>query len=295
MKRMTPRADEFMPPPRPRDASLINLEEIKERQQSRNGGVVKSDDAIAKTDDLISRPNLRETVILPVESSNGTSNGNGTHPLVPVPVPHEVTGAIARAASIRQLSERLAPAAAVDKSCRLAIASCRPQDGASSVAAALAIDLSQRLSINTVLVDANLRHPGLHRMMAAGDRRNSQVTLEGAAQLRTTGWSRLTLATCCLNGDEPQRDLLLADLENILSTFSAVVIDLGVARLDARMLSLVRPTDPILLVVRSGQTERQELVTTTAALRAADRTVAGVILNGATHTVADFLRRESSI
>ena len=284
MKRMTPRVDEFMPPMRPRDGSLINLEEVKERPRLRDG-------VVTKTDDLLSRPQSRESMILPTESSNG----NGTHPLLPVPVPHEVTGAIAREASIRQLSERLAPAASVEKSCRLAIAACRPQDGASSVAAAIAIDLSQRLSINTILVDANLRHPALHRLMAPGDRRNSQVTLEGAVQLRTTGWSRLTLATCYLQGDEPQRDLLLANLENILSTFSAVVIDLGVARLDARMLPLVRPADPILLVVRSGQTERPELVTTTAALRAADRTVAGVILNGAISTVANFLRRETSI
>ena len=286
MKRMAPRADEFMPPMRPRDGTLINLEEVKERPRIRDG-------VIPKTEDLLSRPQSRESVILPAESTNG--NGNGTHPLVPVPVPHEVMGGIAREGSIRQLSERLAPAASVEKSCRLAIAACRPQDGASSVAAAIAIDLSQRLSINTILVDANLRHPALHRLMTHGDRRSSQVTLEGAIQLRTTGWARLTLATCCLQGDEPQRDLLIADLENILSTFSAVVIDLGVARLDARMLPLVRPADPILLVVRSGQTERQELVTTTAALRAADRTVAGAILNGATSTVADFLRRESSI
>jgi len=44
-------------------------------------------------------------------------------------------------------------------------------------------------------------------------------------------------------------------------------------------LPLMRPTDPILLVVRYGQTERKELATAAAALRAADRTVAGVILN----------------
>jgi len=57
------------------------------------------------------------------------------------------------------------------------------------------------------------------------------------------------------------------------------VIDLGVARLDPRMVPLMRPADPILLVVRYGQTERKELATSAAALRAADRSVAGVIMN----------------
>jgi Mrp family chromosome partitioning ATPase len=149
--------------------------------------------------------------------------------------------------------------------------------------------------MHTILVDANLRHPALHRVIAPSDRRGPQVTLDGAVQLRTTAWPRLTLATCSLQGDDRQRDALINDLENILSTFPAAVVDLGVARLDPRMLPLVRPTDPILLVVRYGQTEKQELSTTTAALRAADRTVAGVILNGATSPVANFLRRETSI
>jgi protein-tyrosine kinase len=277
MKRMPSRTDELTTSlARQRDGAVVDLEE---RARQRDGNSAKT------SEDLASFPRPVESVNVP-ETRNGSSG-----PLVPVPVPQEITGLIAGSPSIRQLSERLAPAASVDKSCRLAIAGCRQQDGASSVAAAIAMDLSQRLSINTVLVDANLRNPGLHRMLASGDRRGVQVMLDGALQLRNTGWRRLSLISCALQNEDGQRDLLLSKIESILSTFSAVVIDLGVTRLDARMLPLVRPTDPILLVVRSGQTERQELVTTTAALRAADRTVAGVILNGAASTVANFLRR----
>jgi Mrp family chromosome partitioning ATPase len=200
--------------------------------------------------------------------------------LLPEPLPHELPAALARQDAIRQLSERMAPTAAVEKSCRVAISGCRPGDGASSIAAALALDLSQRLSMRTILVDANLQSPSLHGVIAPADRTLSQITLDGSLQLRTTGWPRLTLASCCMQGDDDEREAAIAELATVLSTFPAAVIDLGVARLDPRMLPLMRPNDPILLVIRYGQTERKELATTAAALRVADRTVAGVIMNG---------------
>lgn len=215
-----------------------------------------------------------------------------TEPLTPVidipvvhqrPVPQvapELSGAMARQEAIRQMCERIAPTAAVEKSCRIAVSGCRPRDGASSIAAALALDLSQRLSVRTLLVDANLQAPNLHRVISVNEGRGMEIALERSVQVRATGWPRLTLATCSFEGDDIERDLVMAELEPVLGTFSAVVIDLGVARLDPRMLPLVRVDDPIMLVVRYGQTKRHELATTATALRSANRTVAGVIFNG---------------
>jgi Mrp family chromosome partitioning ATPase len=198
---------------------------------------------------------------------------------LPEPLPHDLPAELARQDAIRQLSERMAPTAAVDKSCRVAISGCRPRDGASSIAAALALDLSQRLSMRTILVDANLQSPSLHGVISPSERSVTQITLDGSLQLRSTGWSRLTLATCCMQGTDDQREAAITELGSVLNTFPAAVIDLGVTRLDPRMLPLMRPSDPILLVVRYGETERRELATAAAALRAADRSVAGVILN----------------
>jgi Mrp family chromosome partitioning ATPase len=266
------------------------MNRIAPRTEDLNQRMRQRDAMNARTEELPARQRYSDTALMQQQETV-----QDTTSLVPLPTPHQVPGSMAREDAIRQLTERMAPAASVDKSCRLAISGCRSQDGASSLAAALAIDLSQRLSMRTILVDANLHRPGLHRLVSNGDRKLSPVALDGALQLRSTGWPRLTLATCCLHGDDRQRDSMVAELENVLATFPAVVIDLGVARLDSRMLPLVRPSDPILLVVRYGQTERQELITTTAALRAADRTVAGVILNGAASPVADIFRRQPSI
>jgi Mrp family chromosome partitioning ATPase len=223
---------------------------------------------VPKTRELVERPSL-----------DVVTKTDALDTLLPEPLPHDLPGALARQDAIRQLSERIAPTAAVEKSCRVAVTGCRPRDGASSIAAALALDLSQRLSMRTILVDANLQSPSLHGVMSPAERTVSQITLDGSLQLRTTGWPRLTLATCCMQGDDDQREAAIVELAGVLNTFPAAVIDLGVARLDPRMLPLMRPTDPILLVVRYGQTERKELATTAAALRVADRTVAGVIMN----------------
>jgi Mrp family chromosome partitioning ATPase len=226
---------------------------------------------VSKTRELIEQP-VRE--VAPRTDEIALENT-----FLPEPLPYDLPAMLARQDAIRQLSERMAPTAAVDKSCRVAISGCRPSDGASSIAAALALDLSQRLSMRTILVDANLQSPTLHRVVSPAERTLAQITLDGSLQLRTTGWQRLTLATCCLSGNDDEREAAIAELEAVINTFPAAVIDLGVARLDSRMLPLMRPADPILLVVRYGQTERKELATTAAALRAADRTVAGVILN----------------
>lgn len=211
-----------------------------------------------------------------------------TVPAVSVAIAQQSTGlqgsvnvprALAENGAIRQLCEQIAPRSVVERGCRVAISGCRAGDGVSSIAAAFALDLSQRLSVRTLLVDANLRAPNLHCVISAGNRQNPELTLDGSLQLRATGHPRLTLLTTSLEEDDLERDLVIAELETVFRSFPAVVIDLGVTRLDPRMLPLVRPSDPIMLVVRYGQTQRQELATTTAALRSANRTVAGVILN----------------
>ena len=80
---------------------------------------------------------------------------------MPQPMLPDMPGALAKVQALRNLSERVAPQAAVDSSTHLLISGCTSGEGASTVAAALAIDLSQRLSMRTLVVDANLRSPAL--------------------------------------------------------------------------------------------------------------------------------------
>src|ERR1700730_7063430 len=79
--------------------------------------------------------------------------------------------------------------------------------------------------------------------------------------------------------------------EVLLGNYPAVVVDLGVTWLDSGMSPLIRPTDPILLVARYGQTKRQELASAAAGLRAANRALAGVIFNAAANPVASTTKK----
>jgi receptor protein-tyrosine kinase len=231
--------------------------------------------------------NYREDAAAPVRKAAVGSA------VVPMPLVRGVTTAVARTEEIQHLCERLAPIAVVDKSMRLAISGCRPGDGASTISAGLALDLSQRLGLRTMLIDAHLRYPSLHRLFAGSGSGTHELVLDGALQIRTTGWSRLELASCCLVGGDEDRDEVLSQFENLLGNYPAVVVDLGVTRLDSRMLPLVRPTDPILLVTRYGQTKRQELASAAAGLRAANRALAGVIFNAAANPVANTTKKLS--
>jgi Mrp family chromosome partitioning ATPase len=213
--------------------------------------------------------------------------------IVPLPTAEAVPVTVARAEALQRLAERLAPIATVERSMRLFLSGCRPADGASTIASAFALDLSQRLSVRTLLVDAHLRHPSLHRVFTTPDHKQPELVLDGACQIRSSGWPRLEVASCSVDSFDEERQALIQRLENVLSHYGAVVVDLGVIRLDTRMLTLARPTDPILLVARYGHTRRQELATTAAALRAANRAVAGVVFNAAASPVANMLRKLS--
>jgi len=223
------------------------------------------------------------------EQFDATYDGNRAEPgrwMVPLPAGYQLLGALTRSEEIRSLCERIAPTAMVESSVRLLVSGCSPGDGVTTVAAALALDLSQRLALQTLLVDAHLRRPSLHRLFA-GRTDAPEVVLDGALQMHSTGWPRLELVSCCMPGEEAERRAALAQLEDRLGAFPAAVIDLGVARLDSRMLPLARPGDPILLVVRYGCTKRRDMATTTTALRGANRTLAGAILNAAADTAAN--------
>ena len=209
-----------------------------------------------------------------------------------LPIVQDVAATVAQGRSIQILGERIAPLAVLSNSVRVLVSGCRPGDGASTVATALAIDLSQRLESATLLVDAHLRHPSLQRVCSRpGNVSPLPADADGLLRLQPTSWAKLDLASCGRRDGEFERTEFLNQLEQLAKDYRAVVVDLGVVRLDPRLLSLARLGDPLLLVVRYGHTERQELANTCSGLRAAGRPPAGVILNGKTEPINGVFRR----
>jgi Mrp family chromosome partitioning ATPase len=216
------------------------------------------------------------------------------NPVTGVPVPAidgtDLIGALARDPSLCRLGEQLAALGTPESPVRLLVSGCRAGDGASTLAAALALDLSQRLAMRTVLVDGHLRHPGLRNLLAQAAPMPPDLTSATSVSIQRTAWPRLELISRAPILAEPSK-AMLEDLGGLLRRFPIAVVDLGVIRLEPRMLALARPNDPILIATRYLHTERQELLSTAGVLRATNHTVTGVILNGYKSAVPGFIRR----
>lgn len=210
--------------------------------------------------------------------------------LTPVPAVHAVAARLSRARAIQRITERVAPAATIRKPVRMIISGCRPGDGASSIAVALGVDLSQRLGMRTLLVDAHLRHPTLRQLLGQETSDNRVVAERaGGNFVVRTGLARMELATCVASTPERMADIA-SELDILISDYPVVIVDLGVVRLDPATLGLAREDDPIVLVARYAHTERSDLVTTVRALSAANRAVAGVVLNSKRNPVPRMVR-----
>jgi tyrosine-protein kinase Etk/Wzc len=207
-------------------------------------------------------------------------NAKASTALAPLPVlgqtrtPFEAS----HARCLQVLNERLAPLAGVGQSVRMLVTGCRPGDGASTVAMALALDLSQRMGLRTLLVDAHLRKPELHKMFPPSAAKSPPVLLRDQFVVGPSSVPRLELASCLPMTAGTMRPNGQG-YEELLDGSLPSVVDLGVVRLDARLLALARPADPIVVVTRYACTKREELATTVAALKAASRSVGGVIIN----------------
>lgn len=235
----------------------------------------------------IVRPNISTEILPPLENANQPARSVSATPIAVVER-GDLIGELARDPSLCRLSEQLAALGTLENPVRLLVSGCRPGDGASTIAAALALDLSQRLAMRTILVDGHLRHPALRSLLARSGPLPAELTPATSLSAQRTVWPRLELISRApIDLSKP----VLDDLDGLLRRFPIAVIDLGVIRLEPRMLALARPEDPILIVSRYQHTDRQELLTTAGVLRATNHSVSGVILNGYKSPVPGFIRR----
>jgi len=216
-----------------------------------------------------------------------------TQPMVLAPVASAqgLLDSIAACQSLRSLSEQLAASSAYNGPARILMTGCRPGDGLSTVAAAMALDMSQRLAARTVLVEGQPRVTLMSPLFARNGVPASATVASGSIAVQGTQWPRLETAR------PEQMDLaehparLVEDLDELLMRYRLAVVDLGVVRLDPRMLALARPNDPILIVARHLHTDRAEMIATVNVLRNTGHPVAGVILNAYKSPLPALVRR----
>ena len=169
---------------------------------------------------------------------------------------------------------------------KLLVTSAAPQEGKTTVAAHLAAALA-RGERRVLLVDADLRHPGLDRALGLPRGEGLGDWLDGrgefaslARRVEPFGFAYLAAGRTGANPAEALARPALAEfLASATATFDWIVLDSPpvVPFADARHLATL--ADGVLLVLRQGVTPRAAIAQSFAAL---DRAfIAGAVVNGA--------------
>jgi len=178
------------------------------------------------------------------------------------------------------------------------VTSALPREGKTTAAANLAVTLAQ-LGDRTLLIDADLRKPGIGRLlnMTSGKYAGLSSYLAGVSSLElvTVQHPAIPNLSAIPTGPLPPNpaDLLsshkLADaIAELRTKFKFIVIDTPpvMAATDAVILSV--QADGVLLVVRSGETPKEAFTRTRDLLVSVKCRLLGVVLNAVNSSAPDY-------
>ena len=179
----------------------------------------------------------------------------------------------------------------------IAVTSCEPQDGKSTVSCNLAVVLTQ-LGRKVLLVDADLRRPRIHRALGLDNDTGLSSVLSGNALpadvMHPTHITRLTVAPSGPIPPNPSELLGSAGLASFLSFateqagFDHVIFDSPPVLSVTDPVVLATATDATILVVRQAKTARDSLSHAVDILRKSRVKLAGTVLNAVSEESGPF-------
>jgi non-specific protein-tyrosine kinase len=202
----------------------------------------------------------------------------------------EPRSAIAEAYRVLRTNLRFSAAPEEGAGTIVLVTSARPMEGKTTTAVNLAASLAQSRK-RVLLVDADLRRPGLHTCLDLSNRRGLTSLLvekgrEPVDVVRKTRVSGLQVITAGRLPVNPAEVLGFAETTALFAQLRAVadyvIVDSPPALSVTDALILAQNVDGVLLVVEAGKTRRSALTSLVAALESVKAPILGVVLNRVT-------------
>jgi capsular exopolysaccharide synthesis family protein len=264
------------------------------------------DNTVKTPDDIESLARLPSLAVVPqFDSSNGSSksrrllpgtSSNGHEKRIELVAQHLPKSQMSEA--FRALRTSLLLSQADHPPQVILVTSALPREGKTTAAANLAVTLAQ-LGDRTVLVDADLRKPGIGRLLNLGSSKYAGLSsyLAGASSLDlvTVPHPVVPNLSAIPTGPLPPNpaDLLSSHrlveaIAELRTKFKFIVIDSPpiMAATDAVIVSVL--TDGVLLVVRSGETPKVAFSRTHDLLNSVNARILGVVLNAVDSGAPDY-------
>ena len=176
------------------------------------------------------------------------------------------------------------------------VTSAMPQEGKTTTSINTAVVLAQK-GVRVLLIDADLRRPGIHKALGMGPRSGLSNVLTGSAELEqaiTRSPLVPSLSILPAGTPPPNPAELLASvntrdlLESLRHKFDHIVIDTPPTLSVTDAVVLSTRADAVVLVIRSGKTTKQALRRARELLFRVNARVTGVLLNAVDLSSPDY-------
>jgi capsular exopolysaccharide synthesis family protein len=176
------------------------------------------------------------------------------------------------------------------------VTSAMPQEGKTTTSINTAVVLAQK-GVRVLLIDADLRRPGIHKALGMGPRSGLSNVLTGSVDLQQAitrsplipSLSILPAGTPPPNPAELLASMNTRDLiEGLRQEFDHIVIDTPPTLSVTDAVVLSTRADAVVLVIRSGKTTKQALRRARELLFRVNARVTGVLLNAVDLSSPDY-------
>jgi protein-tyrosine kinase len=198
----------------------------------------------------------------------------------------------------RQLRDRLLLGNASHELKTIAVCKANAGEGSSTMACHLAMAFANDPRMRVVLVDSDLRHPGLHTLLGVSQEDGlCEILTDGAAttkeRIKKTVLHNLCVitsgVTLSLQSMIFAPDVFTEVLKSLKTDFSMVIVDTPPTLADNTALAVATQCDGVILVVQAEQTCWEVAQEAQARLRRAGAKFLGAVLNRRTYPIPEFI------